>query len=80
MDNCTHQYFRPVWISGRYDKITHSAIIYNLATGKSYFFEDTAADVVGYMFLFGRNKRIDICKITNELAIDEDSICSFLIS
>lgn len=77
MDYCTHHYFRPAWISGRYDKKTHSAIIYNLATGMSYFFEDMAADVVGYMFLFGRNKRIDIRKITNELAIDEDSICIF---
>ena len=42
MNNSKHQYFRPVWTSGRYDKKSHSAIIYNLASGKSYFFEDTA--------------------------------------
>lgn len=37
MNNSKHQYFRPVWTSGRYDKKSHSAIIYNLASGKSYF-------------------------------------------
>lgn len=77
MNNSHHQYYRPVWTSGRYDKISHSAIIYNLATGKSYFFEDLSADVVGYLLIAGRNKRIDICKITNDLTIDEDSVCLF---
>lgn len=62
MNNSHHQYYSPVWTSGRYDKISHSAIIYNLATGKSYFFEDLSADVVGYMLIAGRNKRIDISR------------------
>ena len=68
MNNSKHQYFRPVWTSGRYDKKSHSAIIYNLASGKSYFFEDTAADVIDYMLIADRNEKIDICKIVNELA------------
>lgn len=71
------EFFRPVWTSGRYDKKSHSAIVYNLATGKAYFFEDMAADVVSYILIAGRNDRIDICKIIDELAIDEDSICDF---
>lgn len=73
------EFFRPVWTSGRYDKKSHSAIVYNLATGKAYFFEDMAADVVSYILIAGRNDRIDICKIIDELAIDEDSICDFFI-
>lgn len=77
MNNSKHQYFRPVWTSGRYDKKSHSAIIYNLASGKSYFFEDTAADVIDYMLIADRNEKIDICKIVNELAIDEESISVF---
>lgn len=71
------EYFRPVWTSGRYDRKSHSAIVYNLAKGKAYFFEDMAADVIGYMLIAGRNNRVDVCKITNELAIDEESVCDF---
>ena len=77
MNNSKHQYFRPVWTSGRYDKKSHSAIIYNLASGKSYFFEDTAADVIDYVLIADRNEKIDVCKIVNELAIDEESISVF---
>lgn len=36
------EYFRPVWTSGRYDRKSHSAIVYNLSKGKAYFFEDMA--------------------------------------
>ena len=77
MNNSKHQYFRPVWTSGRYDKKSHSAIIYNLASGKSYFFKDTAADVIDYVLIADRNEKIDVCKIVNELAIDEESISVF---
>lgn len=80
MNKSKHQYFRPVWTGGRYDKKSHSAIIYNLASGKSYFFEDTAADVVSYVLIANRNEKIDICKIVNELVIDEESISVFLIT
>lgn len=71
------QYFRPAWISGRYDMKTHSAIIYNLAMAMSYFFEDTAADVISYLLATDRNKEVNISKIVNELIIDEESICNF---
>lgn len=63
MNNSKHQYFRPVWTSGRYDKKSHSAIIYNLASGKSYFFEDTAADVIDYVLIADRNEKIDVCLV-----------------
>lgn len=77
MNYSQKQYFRPAWTSGKYDMKTHSAIIYNLAIGMSYFFEDIAADVMGHLLATGRNNRVNISKITNELAIDEESICNF---
>lgn len=70
-------YYRPVWTSGRYDSQTHSAILYNLISGYSYFFEDKAADVVGYILEAGRNGIIDVDAIQESVVIDLSSIEPF---
>lgn len=56
-------YYRPVWTSGRYDPLTHSAIFYNLLTGMSFFFEDESADIIGNILSAGRNGEINIEKL-----------------
>lgn len=71
-------FYRPIWISGRYDANTHSAIIYNLVSGISYFFEDVSADVMSYVLDTGRNKEINISQISIDLDLTLDDLRDFL--
>ena len=72
-----NSFFRPQWTSGRYDFQTHSAILFNLLEGKSYFFEDISADVIGELLKYHRGDKINACDFAKQLGIAEESIFSF---
>ena len=69
--------FRPVWTCGRYDSEHHAAIFYNLIEGLSYYFEDTAADIIGMILSAGRNGEIDINAILESCDCNESVIFNF---
>lgn len=72
-------YFRPTWTCGRYEKESHSAILYNLLEGLSYFFEDESADVVGEILNITRGNQISIENISKNTNIDIDSLTEFFL-
>lgn len=74
------RYYRPIWLVGRYNANHHVAIIYNLISGDSHFFESFSADVVDYILQTGRNNRINVEKIIEGTGISEESIIPFLSS
>ena len=73
-------FYRPEWVVGRYNSKHHVAIVYNLISGYSHFFESFSADVVQYILNTDRNGQIDIQGIVGGTGISEDSIKPFLCS
>ena len=71
-------FYRPQWVVGRYNTKHHVAIIYNLISGYSHFFESYSADVVEYILKTERTNVIDVKSIVDGTSIDEESIISFL--
>lgn len=62
-------YYRPQWTCGRYDKRSHTAIMYNLIEGVVYSFIDASADVVGVILSYLRNTPFDIKSIISSTGI-----------
>jgi len=73
-------FYRPEWVVGRYNSKHHVAIVYNLISGYSHFFESFSADVVAYILNADRNGQIDVQGIVAGTGISEDSIRPFLCS
>lgn len=71
-------YYRPKWTCGRYDEKTHSAIMFNLLSGYSFFFEDISADVIGLLLSFSRDCPISIHDISEIVQITKDVLSPFL--
>lgn len=69
--------FRPEWTCGRYNEKKHAAIMYNLITGYSYFFDEYSAIVVGEILNAGRNEDINVSKIESSTGFDKESLLSF---
>lgn len=67
-----------MWTCGRYHKESHSALLFNLIEGKSYFFEDSSADFVGCLLSYKRNEAISLSDISAKSEIPVDVIASFL--
>ena len=80
MKNNAYRFYRPEWTVGRYNAEKHVAIVYNLISGYSHFFESFSADVVAYILNADRNGQIDIQGIVAGTGISEDSIRPFLCS
>lgn len=72
-------YFRPMWICGRYERRTHSAILYNLLGGLNFFFEDDSADVIGEILSAPRGEQIFIEKISTNTGISIESLKEFFV-
>ena len=71
-------FYRSIWTCGRYDADSHSAIMYNLLTGYSYFFEEESADVIGYVLNTPRDGNIEQEYIIEELMLDAENLFIFL--
>lgn len=71
-------YYRPIWTCGRYDSNTHSAIMFNLVAGMSFFFEDSAADVIGLILKSRRGTTFELNEIAEKTRIASESILSFV--
>lgn len=69
--------YRPVWTCGRYNKEKHVAIMYNLISGISFFFENYSADVVGIILSVGRNGLVDVSQLAEQTGIVSESIEKF---
>ena len=70
-------YFRPTWTCGRYEKDSHSAILYNLLEGLSCFFEGDSADVIGEILTVKRGNQISIENVSRNTNIDIESLTEF---
>lgn len=70
-------YQRPPWTCGRYDEHTHSALLYNLLEGKSFFFEDETADLIGCMLTYDRESVFSLAELCAKSGIEEDSLLPF---
>lgn len=70
--------FRPQWTCGRYDKSSHSAIMFNLLEGRSFFFEDESADLVGVILNFPRNTSVSLDQISTICGIDRATLEPFI--
>lgn len=69
--------FRPEWTCGRCNDTKRAAIMYNLITGISYYFDDFSSIVVGEILKAGRNEDIDISRIETSTGICKESLISF---
>ncbi len=70
--------FRPEWTCGRYDKHTHSAIVYNLIEGLSHSFVDVSADVMGVILSHQRNTSFPVESIVDETGILASCVIPFV--
>lgn len=77
-DKMHNIYYRPIWTCGHYDSNTHSAIMFNLIAGMSFFFEDSAADVIGLILRNKRGATFELNEITEKTGIASKSIFSFI--
>ena len=71
-------FYRSIWTCGRYDADSHSAIMYNLLTGFSYFFEEESADVIGYVLNTHRDGNIEQEYIKEALRLEDETLSLFL--
>ncbi len=72
--------FRPEWTCGRYNDTKRAAIMYNLITGFSFYFDDFSAVVVGEILKAGKNEDIDIRRIETATGICNESLTTFFDS
>lgn len=71
-------FYRPEWVCGRYDKCKKATIAYNLIAGKSYFFEDESAEVVGAIISIPRNEKLSLQSISEKTMISVESLLPFI--
>lgn len=69
--------YRPEWTSGRYNEQKQVAIMYNLITGFSYFFDEYSAIVIGEILKRGRNEEIKTLDIESTTGICMESLSPF---
>lgn len=70
--------YRPEWTCGRYNPDAETAIMYNLITGISSFFESHSARVIGEILSVQKNGTVNIRTISDRTGISEDSITEFM--
>lgn len=69
--------YRPEWTCGRYCESKRVAIMYNLITGFSYFFEEYSAIVIGEILKAERNEDIHAKNVETATGISMESLCQF---
>lgn len=69
--------FRPPWTCGRYHEQSQSALMYNLKTGYSFFFEEDSACVIGELLKTPIEHEVNVELISEALNIDKSSINEF---
>lgn len=75
---CSRWYIlRPEWTCGRYNDTKRAAIMYNLISGFSFYFDDYSAVVIGEILKVGNNEDIDIRRIETATGICMESLSSF---
>lgn len=74
--NMQHIY-RPEWTCGRYNENKRAAIMYNLLTGFSYYFDEFSAVVIGEILKARKNEDINVCGIESATGISMESLSPF---
>lgn len=74
--NMQHIY-RPEWTCGRYNENKRAAIMYNLLTGFSYYFDEFSAVVIGEILKARKNEDINVCGIESSTGISMESLSPF---
>ena len=69
--------YRPEWTCGRYSPDAETAIMYNLITGVSSFFESHSARVIGEILSIPKNGHASIESIAGHTGIATESISEF---
>lgn len=69
--------YRPLWMCGRYDDASKSAICYNLAAGVAYFFKDESAEVMSIFLRLPRNGYVTLEQVEEQTGISKESIGAF---
>ena len=67
-------YYRPPWTCGKYNADKHVAIVFNLLSRMSYFFEEESADVIGLVLAASRGGKVSVSKVSDKLLIATSSI------
>lgn len=70
-------FYRPPWTCGKYNAEKHVAIMFNLLSRMSCFFENESADVVGLVLAAGRGGKVSITEVSDKLMISTTSIMPF---
>lgn len=70
--------YRPEWTCGRYNPGADTAIMYNLLTGVSSFFESHSARVIGEILSIPKNGSTTVDDISGSTGIAAESISEFV--
>lgn len=70
--------YRPVWTCGRFNAKALIAIYYNLIEGIAYTFEESSAQVIGYILRITKGNSFELKKLSDELLIEIDSLLPFI--
>lgn len=77
MAEASQIYYRPEWTCGRFTENKRAAIMYNLITGFSYFFDDFSAVVIGEILKARKNEDINVVGIESATGICMESLSPF---
>lgn len=77
MNDTNISIYRPEWTCGRYNDSKHVAIMYNLITGFSYYFDEFSAVVIGEILKAGKNEDICVSTIESNTGICMESLSQF---
>lgn len=70
-------FIRPRWTCGRFNSHNHVAIVYNLLSSNSYFFDGLSADVIGYIINTPRGENVDYDAIIRDYDVDIKELDGF---
>ena len=71
-------YYRPMWTCGRFHLETKSAILYNLISGKCFYFEGESAIVIGEYLSIKRKGCLNVSSIAAKTGISVLAITRFV--
>lgn len=70
-------YYRPEWVSGRYNANAQIAIAYNLVEGQCHLFENLSALIIGEILSVDRGGEVSLARLGEMLEIPEASLSNF---
>lgn len=80
IDQSKSTYYRPEWTCGRFNENKKAAIMYNLITGFSYYFDEYSAVVIGEILKVEKNECFNIFDIESTTGISKDSLSPFFVT